>query len=411
MKISITVSNKLSQTSFATQWQFYVAASAMMMCDNALLTGIIWISLQVTQSSLLLGGVLCMAVAIPFVLERLFTRRPFRASLGRLAIMRLVIFSVAVALVQMGAARSPVGFLFVALATGMIDYFTMNALEAENTKFVVTGYISSEAASRRMQTAIQTGSFLGALLGGTLLGLMPNEMFVSILGTMAGLASLLLPSTHRRLMNEGNDKELVLSPHASAECTGVYGRRLSLQMIVPQLFCLGFIGFHIAAFNCMVPLVYERIHGWNAAMFGAAGGLAGVGAFLASLLPIVCADIVMYAGAIIVADALLVLSPYPMLSALSALVLGFLVNYVRIFMRARLIEAAHTDREAELIASHSTFYFLCFQAAAPIVLTTLVSAPALGNSFAPVMMIISGCLLCGATLTARSSRFIYQSRP
>jgi hypothetical protein len=396
--------------SSAALWRFYTAAAAMMACDNALLTGVIWISLQVAGSSLLLGSVLCLSIAIPFVLERLFSRKITQTSLGRLAIIRLFIFSVMVVLVQVGVARSPLGFLLVALSTGMIDYFTMNALEAENTKLVLAGRMSSEAASKRMQTAMQTGSFLGALLGGTLLGSVSNDMFIGGLGVMAGLTAFLLPGTRRGLITQESSNEPEAAPHPLAASAGA--RSLGMRTIIPQLLCLGFIGFHIAAFNSMVPLVYERLHGWNAAIFGAVGGLAGLGAFLASLLPIARTNIVVLAVAVIIADALLVLSPYPALSALSAFVLGFSINNVRISTRVRLIEAAHTDRDAELIASHGAFYFLCFQAVAPLVLTTLVSTAALGNTYAPIMMIVSGCLLCGATLTTRRpTRFAYQPRP
>jgi hypothetical protein len=379
--------------------RFYIAAALLMTCDNALLVIVIWISLQITSSSLLLGMVICLSVSVPFVLDRLLEGRIGQALAGRLAIIRLLIFSAVALSAQLGCAGNPFGFLVIAIATGMADYFTVNALEAENTKLTLAGLLPSELAAKRLQTAIQTGSFLGALLGGISLGHVRNGMLITIVSMLAGLAAFLLPGRQRLVRQEtGAD--------AKAYVTTMVGRQaFRTRMILPQLICLGFIGFHIGAFNTMVPLIYERLHGWDPGIFGMVGGLAGIGALLASVLPTPRVSIVLFAIVIIVVDAILVTSPYPVLSAISAFALGFSINHVRISIRTHLTEVARTDSDAESIGSHSAFYFLCFQAMAPLILTALISSALLGNRHAPAMMVVCGCLLCGSTvITCRATR-------
>jgi hypothetical protein len=380
----------------ATTLRFYIAAALQILFDNALFISVTWISLQITRSSLLLGMVLCLSVSVPFAFERLFQGGVGRLSTSRLAIVRLLIFTALIMVVQLGGAKHVAGFLSIALATGMVDYFTMNALEAENAKLSLAGVSSNEAVAKWLQTAIQAGSFLGALLGGTLLGYVSNSVLISSIGVMAGIAAFLLPSTRSRAsaQESGHNSDTRASMPQSIRTT------FEMRQILPQLLCLGSIGFHNGAFNTLVPLVYERLHGWEPGIFGIVGGLAGIGALLAAVLPTVRVSAAVFAIVIIVVDALVVASPYPALSAVAALALGFSINHVRISIRTHLIETTRTNTDAEWIGSHTAFYFLSFQAAAPLLFTALASTALLGNARAPGMMIAAGCLLCGATLSA-----------
>lgn len=374
---------------------FYPAVTLFVMVDAAIIVAMVWNSLKLTDSAFLMGMTLCVATILPFALERMGEkRRKPRRSIGRLIAVRAAGMLGVMALAYGGLVASPAGFVAMAFLVGVTDYFTLSTLEANNTRLVLDGHIGSEAASRLMQTCIQIGAFGGSLLGGAIVDRFAAQAALLLIGA-AGLASLLLcafiPGAPRA--------DEAARP---ARAAGAH------QAIAPEvgrfIAALAMIGFHIGAFNALVPIVFQKLNAWDATQFGLVGGLAGLGAFLGALLPRIARTDFPYLGLIVAADAVIVFAPAPALVYPFALVLGFSMNQLRISLRRKLIELADGEAAADAIAARTTFAYLLALAAAPFVLTAMTTRVMFGLEAARMLMMLPaiGLTLAAALLTRRA---------
>lgn len=385
---------------------FFLIVILVTAFDNAMFTGILWMSLKASGSALPLGIVLCCSVAIPFTLDVVSRGRAGQISMPGLSWARVGVFATVALATLANVNGTLIGFLCIALVVGIADYMTVNSLETENTRRVVSGSMSSETAARRMQTAIQLGGFSGALIGGALLDAVSGTTFILWVSIGAGIASLSLrfaglarpAATQQPASVTPNPADALdtptLHPAASTDLprfTMPYGLLISL----------GLIGFHIGAFNSMMPVVYQKVNGWSPGLYGITSGAAGVGAFLAAVLPPMRVRLQFVAIALIAIDATMVLMPVALASMAAAVLAGFATNHLRIAVRTRLMLCAHNDADAAIIGSRSAFWSLSTQAAAPLILTTLVSGRLLGFGAGPAMMIAAGVMLALGLLVVR----------
>lgn len=374
---------------------FFLIVILVTAFDNAMFTGILWMSLKASGSALPLGIVLCFSVAIPFALDVLSRGRAGQISMPALSWARVGVF-VAVAVATFANLNGTLaGFLCIALVVGIADYMTVNSLETENTRRVVSGSMGSETAARRMQTAIQLGGFSGSLIGGALLDAVSGTTFILCVAIGAGIASFslryagLARPAAPQATGEAAAQDLHAAPLHAAGAADLPRFAMPYALLIP----LGLIGFHIGAFNSMMPVVYQKVNGWSPALFGLTSGAAGVGAFLAAVLPPLRVRLQFVALVLVVVDALMVLMPIPLASMAAAVLAGFTTNHLRIVVRTRLMLCARNDAEAAIIGSRSAFWSLSTQAAAPLLLTTLVSGRLLGFGAGPAMMIAAGAML------------------
>ncbi|MBA2923285.1 MFS transporter [Pseudomonas sp. P7] len=374
----------------STLTAFYSIVTLFTGLDMAIVIAMVWFGLETTGSTFLVGATLCMATVVPYLCEqyigKFFT---IELSLKRLLYIRLAAFAAVLGLSFTQAALLPIGFLAIAFVVGVTDYFTISTLESKNTKLVLAGLTDSDTCARLMQTSIQIGAFGGALLGGLIVDVFSvNETLQIIsLAAIVSLAGVYLvadsPSAH------GTDQTAASTAAAPLDLP----RNLYILIIV-----LSMIGFHIGAFNSLVPIVFQKLYEWNATLFGVASGLAGLGAFSAAVLPRIKLNSYGAIALVILADVAIVYfqNLYVMMAA--AFLLGFCINSLRIQLRKTLIESAPNDRVADVIAAKSSLYYLLVSGSAPMILTFFTTSGFLGLEGARLLMIVSAGLLATAVL-------------
>ena len=374
----------------STLTAFYSIVTLFTGLDMAIVIAMVWFGLETTGSTFLVGATLCVATVVPYLCEqyigKFFT---IELSLKRLLYIRLAAFAAVLGLSFTQAALLPIGFLAIAFVVGVADYFTISTLESKNTKLVLAGLTDSDTCARLMQTSIQIGAFGGALLGGLIVDVFSvNETLQIIsLAAIVSLAGVYLvadsPSAH------GTDQTAASTAAAPLDLP----RNLYILIIV-----LSMIGFHIGAFNSLVPIVFQKLNEWNATLFGVASGLAGLGAFSAAVLPRIKLNSYGAIALVILADVAIVYfqNLYVMMAA--AFLLGFCINSLRIQLRKTLIESAPNDRVADVIAAKSSLYYLLVSGSAPMILTFFTTSGFLGLEGARLLMIVSAGLLATAVL-------------
>lgn len=368
---------------------FYSIVTLFTGLDMAIVIAMVWFGLETTGSTFLVGVTLCIATVVPYALEQYLSRhRVVEMSMRRLLYIRLVVFASIVALSFTQAAALPIGFLGIAFLVGVTDYFTISTLESQNTRLVLVGHTTSDTSARLMQTSIQIGAFGGALLGGVIVDRFAVTETLQIIG-IAAIVSLGAIALVAATPSEASDTPATAA-HSPAPSLGP---QLYLLIVV-----LSMIGFHIGAFNSLVPIVFQKLNGWNATLFGTASGLAGLGAFCAAVLPRVRLGSFGAVALIIVADITMVYFTHEGVMMAAAGVLGFCINSLRIELRRQLIEAAPNERTADVIAARSSLFYLLVSGAAPMLLTLFTTHALLGLEGARLLMVASAVLLGSAVL-------------
>lgn len=367
---------------------FYAIVTLFTGLDMAIVIAMVWFGLQTTGSTFLVGVTLCIATVVPYALEQYLSRhRVVQMSMRRLLYIRLVVFASIVALSFTQAAALPIGFLGIAFLVGVTDYFTISTLESQNTRLVLAGHTTSDTSARLMQTAIQIGAFGGALLGGVIVDRFAVNATLQIIGIAAIVSLAAIALVAATPAQAGQAAPAPRLPSASL------GPQLYLLIVV-----LSMIGFHIGAFNSLVPIVFQKLNGWNATLFGTASGLAGLGAFCAAVLPRVRLGSYGAVALIIAADVAMVYFTHEGVMMAAAGVLGFCINSLRIELRRQLIEAAPDEHTADVIAARSSLFYLLVSGAAPMLLTLFTTQALLGMEGARVLMVASAVLLGSAVL-------------
>lgn len=377
---------------------FYASVTLLTLLDYAVVTAIVWMSLAVTHSTVPLGLVLCLSVALPFAFERLMIRQRWQLSMKRLMEVRIAVFLAVALLAAAGIASQLAGFLLLALAVGIMDFLTVSVFESRNAQCVVEGRISANHAARAMQTAVQLGGFGGAFLGGKLFEVLGGSDFLSVAGAVIATVSLLLRLSNSEALGTARraDTETAHGSAAAGEApehpapVGTAGLKLGRNPVTALLLGLGLIGFHIGAFNSMLPLTYREVNGWDATSFGLASAVAGLGAFLAASVSALPGNRIVVAALLVVADALLVYSGRYEVSCAAAFVLGFLTNLLRIHLRERLIALARTPDDASWIGSRSAYAALSLQALSPLLLSLLASNAVLSPAASRWLLVACG---------------------
>jgi hypothetical protein len=227
------------------------------------------------------------------------------------------------------------------------------------------------------------------LLGGVIVDVFSVNQTLQIISVAAIVslaAMLLVAATPTR-------DDPVQAPQASAALVRSLPANLYILIIV-----LSMIGFHIGAFNSLVPIVFQKLNEWNATLFGVASGLAGLGAFSAAVLPRIKLNSYSAILLVVLADVAIVYlqNLYVMMAA--AFLLGFCINSLRIQLRKTLIESAPNARTADVIAAKSSLYYLLVSGSAPMILTFFTTSGLLGIEGARLLMIVSAALLGCAVL-------------
>ncbi len=377
-------------TNKSTLAAFYSIVTLFTGLDMAIVIAMVWFGLESTGSTFLVGATLCVATVVPYLCEQYIGKfLTIELSMKRLLYIRLTAFAAVLGLSFTDAALLPIGFLAIAFVVGVTEYFTISTLESKNTKLVLAGLTNSDTSARLMQTSIQIGAFGGALLGGVIVDMFSVNQTLQIisLGAILSLVAILFVAA----------TPTADAPERAADIHTAQPLHLPRNLYI-LIIVLSMIGFHIGAFNSLVPIVFQKLNEWNAALFGVASGLAGLGAFSAAVLPRFKLNNYSAILLVILADVAIVYFQSLYLMMAAAFLLGFCINSLRIQLRKTLIESAPNARIADLIAAKSSLYYLLISGSAPMILTFFTTAGVLGLEGARLLMVVCAALLAAAVM-------------
>lgn len=286
-------------------------------------------------------------------------------------------------------------YLVGAIAT-IINFLSILTLEAMMAHEVLEKRISSNKASRILQIAILTSSFLGASLLGTILAL-GNIVAVLLFCIATYLVGAICFSTQSDVGIQKISQVQTAKTASNQKMT--YGNNLSVLR-------LAFIGLtllmtQISAFNFLLPLIAQHEKFWTASQYGFIDAAAELGGFLATIimfekgifsklwifafLGIALVDILFFA----VTDIYLI--------STATLFLGFCVSCFRIKQREYIYDSVSNTEEILEWTGRITAMTAIIKALTPLGLAFFISQPSfdlmiIGIVVGTVMLIVTSVL-------------------
>ncbi|WP_295965094.1 hypothetical protein [uncultured Bartonella sp.] len=262
-----------------------------------------------------------------------------------------------------------IGFIITSLCIGYLSLLTLTVLEAANTKLVLQGHISSQMASRTMQTIVQLGSFFGAMASGYLLLFLNYNKLIALIC----IFDIIVSATARFIFSEKSGPTIDKSNRPAHLSGKPLPRSLIYLCIVIAL-----VGLHISAFNVLTPIIFQKVKNLNSEYFGLCSAVAGLGAFSAAFVNIGWFRFLIPAIVLLLADLIFTLSWHPYMAIVACLFIGFSINTIRIHARKTVIDKTSNDSEADQVSSLSALMYTLAQSIGPMVFGILTGKAVLG---------------------------------
>ena len=351
-------------------YRFYSLLVLLYFSDMVLLLSNIWNSLRVTNSPLFLGCILSIGVIFPLILKKLARGHEQKSiSLAGLYLRRIIVFAVILVSSLFAIADTWIGFIITSLCIGYLSLLTLTVLEAANTKLVLQGHISSQMASRTMQTIVQLGSFFGAMASGYLLLFLNYNRLIALIC----IFDIIVSATARFIFSEKSETTIDKSNRPAHLSGKPLARSLIYLCIVIAL-----VGLHISAFNVLTPIIFQKVKNLNSEYFGLCSAIAGLGAFSAAFINIGWFRFLIPAIVLLLADLIFTLSWHPYMAIVACLFIGFSINTIRINARKTIIDKTSNDNEADQVSSLSALMYTLAQSIGPMVFGILTGKAVLG---------------------------------
>ena len=351
-------------------YRFYSLLVLLYFSDMVLLLANIWNSLRVTNSPLFLGCILSIGVIFPLVLKKLARGHEQKSiSLAGLYLRRIIVFGLILVSSLFAIADTWIGFIITSLCIGYLSLLTLTVLEAANTKLVLQGHISSQMASRTMQTIVQLGSFFGAMASGYLLLFFNYNKLIALIC----IFDIIVSATARFIFSEKSGPTI----DNSNRPTHFSGKSLPKSLIYLCI-VIALVGLHISAFNVLTPIIFQKVKNLNSEYFGLCSAIAGLGAFSAAFINIGWFRFLIPAIVLLLADLIFTLSWHPYMAIVACLFIGFSINTIRINARKTIIDKTSNDNEADQVSSLSALMYTLAQSIGPMVFGILTGKAVLG---------------------------------
>lgn len=351
-------------------YRFYSVLILLYFSDMILLLSNIWNSLSVTNSPLFLGCILSIGVLFPIALKKINSNHAGSAvGLPGLYLRRIIVFAVILVGALFGIADTWIGFIITSLCIGYLSLLTLTVLEAANTKLVLQGHISSQMASRIMQTIVQLGSFFGAMASGyLLLALNFNKLICFIC-----IFDIIISATARFIFFEKPETRVKKS-----EIEHSISRKHLPANLIYLCIVIALVGLHISAFNVLTPVIFQNIKNLGSQYFGLCSAAAGLGAFSAAFVNINWFRFIIPAIILFLADCIFTLSWHPYFAVLACLFIGFSINTIRINARKFIIDNTSNDTQADQVSGMSALMYTLAQSIGPMIFGILTGSAVLG---------------------------------
>ena len=351
-------------------YRFYSLLVLLYFSDMVLLLANIWNSLRVTNSPLFLGCILSIGVIFPLILKKLARGREQKSiSLAGLYLRRIIVFGLILMSSLFAMADTWIGFIITSLCIGYLSLLTLTVLEAANTKLVLQGHISSQMASRTMQTIVQLGSFFGAMASGYLLLFLNYNKLIALIC----IFDIIVSATARFIFSEKSGPTIG-EANRPAHLSGKPLPRSLIYLCI----IIALVGLHISAFNVLTPIIFQKVKNLNSEYFGLCSAVAGLGAFSAAFINIGWFRFLIPAIVLLLADLIFTLSWHPYMAIVACLFIGFSINTIRIHARKTIIDKTSNDSEADQVSSLSALMYTLAQSIGPMVFGILTGKAVLG---------------------------------
>lgn len=375
---------------------FYCIVSIFAVIDMSITVGMSWTSLTITENRSLLGVVLCSSVVAPFALSKILKIQS--VSWPIIFVVRLIDLASLMTYCQLADSLSPIFFFALAMIHGVSNFYTISFFEQANTKLVMDQAISAQKSSRYLQTAMQSGYFLGAFLAGLFISRLSFSATMTGVSLVGMICCPLVIFAKRLKAYENNigDGEKQISEDVLED----QFRRAAYFFSV----MLGLIGFHIGCFNSLIPITFQKINYWEASSYGYASGLAGLGAFCAGIFPSRRNVMPFLAISLAVTDCILVFIPSQEVVVAACLLLGYSISSLRIEIRGQLTSITKTPEQAYFSATTSSFFFMLMQGFSPLLMTVLTADKVLGIKSTPWLFFMTGLVIAFIFLLSAKHR-------
>ena len=351
-------------------YRFYSVLVLLYFSDMVLLLSNIWNSLRVTNSPLFLGCILSIGVIFPLILKKLARGYEQKSiSLAGLYLRRIIVFAVILVESLFAIADTWIGFIITSLCIGYLSLLTLTVLEAANTKLVLQGHISSQMASRTMQTIVQLGSFFGAMASGYLLLFLNYNKLIALIC----IFDIIVSATARFIFSEKSGPTI-----GEANRPAHFSGKSLPRSLIYLCIIIALVGLHISAFNVLTPIIFQKVKNLNSEYFGLCSAVAGLGAFSAAFINIGWFRFLIPAIVLLLADLIFTLSWHPYMAIVACLFIGFSINTIRIHARKTVIDKTSSDSEADQVSSLSALMYTLAQSIGPMVFGILTGSAVLG---------------------------------
>lgn len=372
---------------FSLLFRFYFGLIFLYFSDMTLLMAVMWLSYEITQSSLFLSVMLTFSAILPLVLQRLKCRLNLLAlALPQLMKLRIVTY-LALSLVVLLLGKTAIGLIIFALLVGLLSITILSSYEARNTQLVLENQIDKSLSARIMQTMIQVGAFGGAMLGSIMLKQLEFELTVWVVSlldiSVCGLLFYFEPKSAT--------VEQAKHSHLSIEKS----KKIRVYIISGLL---GLIALHISTFNLSVPIIFQTINQWHITDFGLASGMAGLGAFCAVFFKHSDQRYKSLLLLLFLADILFTFNKIALLITPLCFIIGFCMNSIRIAVREKLISLADNHQQAVYISGMSATYYLLFQSCGTLLLGGVIGLFPFDYFVQSLLPFIALCLLISFSL-------------
>jgi hypothetical protein len=369
--------------------------------DTMLNVALVWTALRESSSATTLSIVLTVMTIAPFLMQVLLPRtkqwmagKPAEA----FRIARLSGIAIGVAGLLLPAPLSLGTLYALAGAFAIVVYLAQQSLETMMSKFVLAGTVDSNDASRMLQTGTQLGAFLGGSLGGLLFETAGIRAIFAVLCATVVVGAL-APSLLARATAKPAGKHAEGAAQAAPRVVpGSPAQRLTV--LWSALIAIGLLTVQVGGFNLFVPILCEKVKHWQASDYGIVTASAGLGALIATvrLVPARFQALLGFAAILAIAgcDVGLWLTGNVLLAALFAALAGFSVNTLRIAQRASIYEHVANPEEGAEWSGRTTVMFQATKATVPLVLAGALAVYGIGSAgaaFAVTGAVLGACLL------------------
>ncbi|MBY0545341.1 MAG: hypothetical protein K2Q14_07335 [Gammaproteobacteria bacterium] len=361
--------------------------------DSLFNASIIWCVLLAGGRAKDLAFFLCVVTLLTFCVKKMSVRLKKvleNAPQKSFIIIRIIGIILSGLFLPISMYTNALWFLYlIGMVFTMLGFLSQLTSETIIGQIVLDGHLSANKGSRMIQMAQQIAAFIGpTILGVTLsLGGMSAVLFFMMIIYSAG--TFIKPVIQNTFLNQPLQNRL--NTHKETR-KSTLKNKINLW---PYFFSLCFLTVQIAAFNFLLPLISQHEKMWTANQFGLIDAMAGVGAFICTLISAESGWkkhlwlITFFIIPLVDFSFYSLDNPY-YLSALT-IFLGFFLNIYLIKIREIIYKFASSVQDFMDWIGRISVMSVLIRSGAPIVLTSIAIKPSL--LFFLVGLVVGICIL------------------